>query len=105
MKEVFDKSGFTVVEFARRINTSRENVYGIFKRKSLDVILLYEIGKVLNYNFFEGFIDTRHSPYQEIEELKEKLEVKDREIEYLRKINELQEKRDMDDDDKDEGNE
>lgn len=43
----------SVSEFGRRINKSRENVYSIFKRKTIDTGLLSTISKVLDYDFFE----------------------------------------------------
>ncbi len=47
------KRGMSVSEFGRRINTSRENVYSIFKRKTIDTGLLITISKILEFDFFE----------------------------------------------------
>lgn len=55
IKAVVTKKGMTVSEFGRRINKSRENVYSIFKRKSIDTALLTSIGKVLEYDFFQYY--------------------------------------------------
>lgn len=44
-------------EFARMINTSKQNVYAIFKRKSIDTDQLLLISKVLHVNFFEYYMD------------------------------------------------
>lgn len=55
IKQVFDKKGMTVSEFGRRINKSRENVYSIFKRKTIDTGLLLKIGDVLEYDFFQHY--------------------------------------------------
>lgn len=55
IKVVFDKKGMTVSEFARRINKSRENVYSIFKRKSIDTALLTKVGDVLEHDFFQYY--------------------------------------------------
>lgn len=52
VKKVLEKKGMTVSEFGRRINKSRENVYSIFERKSIDTALLEKISEVLEYNFF-----------------------------------------------------
>ena len=52
IKQSVKERGITVSEFARRINTSRENVYGIFKRQSVDTTLLQKAGKVLGKDFF-----------------------------------------------------
>lgn len=47
IKEKFEESGMTVTEFAKRIHTSRRNVYEIFSKNSLDTDMLYSISKVL----------------------------------------------------------
>lgn len=52
IKAVFDKSGLTVAEFAKRIHCDRTNVYKIFARQSLDTALLVKISKALQHNFF-----------------------------------------------------
>jgi transcriptional regulator with XRE-family HTH domain len=53
IKGVVEKRGMTVSEFGRRINKSRENIYSIFKRKSIDTTLLEKISEVLEHNFFQ----------------------------------------------------
>ena len=53
IKTVFDESGMTVSELARRINLERTSVYGIFERPSVDVILLANISRALNHNFLQ----------------------------------------------------
>lgn len=52
VKKILEKKGMTISEFGRRINKSRENVYSIFERKSIDTALLEKISEVLEYNFF-----------------------------------------------------
>ena len=89
VQQIFSTKGMTVVEFARRINTSRENVYGIFNRKSIDVSLLAKISEVLDYNFFQYYISEKFSTYPELNVIKKQLELAEREIKYLKKINEL----------------
>ena len=39
-------------ELARRINTTKQNIGWIYKRASLDSLLLYAISKALDFNFF-----------------------------------------------------
>lgn len=53
INQVFQKKGMTISEFGRRINKSRENVYDIFKRKTIDTGLLSQISDVLDYDFFQ----------------------------------------------------
>lgn len=57
IEEQFTKRGCTISWFARQINCDRTNVYGIFKRETIDVKRLYEIGKVLEYDFFQVLSD------------------------------------------------
>ncbi len=57
VKSVFDRSGLSVSEFARRIYCERTNVYTIFNRSSIDVDLLVRISKALDYNFFEDIMN------------------------------------------------
>lgn len=51
IKAVFDESGMTVSEFARRIHLERTTVYSIFERPTVDVIQLARISLVLKHNF------------------------------------------------------
>ena len=57
VKKEFKKSGMTVSEFGRRINMSRENIYSIFRRKSIDTQLLETLSQVLKFDFFDLFHD------------------------------------------------
>ena len=67
IKQVVDKKGMTNSEFGRRINMSRENVYSIYKRKSIDTVLLEKISQVLEHDFFQYYTVLQ----KEIEKLKE----------------------------------
>ena len=71
IKQVFDKKGMTVSEFGRRINKSRENVYSIFRRKTIDTGLLGKIGEVLEYDFFQHYTGLG----KEVEKLKKENEL------------------------------
>lgn len=53
IKSVFDESGMTVAEFARRIHTARPNVYSIFERYDIGVEQLVKISVALNHNFLD----------------------------------------------------
>jgi len=55
IKQVFDKKGMSVSEFGRRINKSRENVYSIFRRRTIDTGLLQKISTVLEHDFFQYY--------------------------------------------------
>jgi len=54
--------GMAKAEFARRINTSPQNVNDLFKRKSIDTEFLTEISKVLDFNFFTLLGDENAEP-------------------------------------------
>jgi hypothetical protein len=62
IKEIVEKRGMAHSAFARKINRSPQNVYDLFKRKTIDIDLLAEIGKVLDYDFFQHY---RHKPVGE----------------------------------------
>ena len=57
VKSVFDESGLSVAEFARRIHCERTNVYAIFERNDIGVEQLLKISVALNHNFFDDVID------------------------------------------------
>ena len=52
-------------ELARKINTSKQNIYGIFKRESIDTGLLDKLTKALNYDFFALYMNPKLSPTKE----------------------------------------
>lgn len=55
IKEEIRKQNFSVTLFAKKINRSRNVVYDIFKRESIDTDLLNKIGKILNCDFFSMY--------------------------------------------------
>ena len=50
------KQGWKIEKFAKAIGCERNNVYNIFKRSSIDILLLAKISAVLNHNFFEDLV-------------------------------------------------
>lgn len=105
IKKKLEESGMSKSEFSRRIETTPQNIYGIFKRKSMDTDLLKRISNVLNYDFFmyyttatisvptetkgEQKIITAAELKEEIDSLKSELAALKRENQYLREIHEL----------------
>lgn len=84
IREIFDGKGMSISEFARRINMSRENIYDIFKRKTIDTGLLETISSTLEHDFFQYFSQSTLEGYKsELEKLKE-------ENRLLKEVNELQ---------------
>ncbi len=59
IKERVEAQNMDVTDFAKRINRERSNVYNIFKRDSIDTKLLKIIGQVLDYDFFQHFIENK----------------------------------------------
>ena len=113
IREVLGMKGMTVSEFARRINTSRENVYGIFRRQTLDTGLLLRIRNVLEHDFFSYYnkgsqqfsfedpafygkpssrstlLRQGKSLRTDLEACRAELDMVKKEVDYLRKINKL----------------
>jgi transcriptional regulator with XRE-family HTH domain len=52
IKEEMQLKGISVSTFAKKINRSRNVVYNIFERESIDTDLLNKISKVLSCDFF-----------------------------------------------------
>jgi hypothetical protein len=52
IKQLLKENNMSVVAFAAAIDTTRENVYAIFKRNSFDSDLLWRMSIVLNHNLF-----------------------------------------------------
>lgn len=88
-------------ELGRRLGTSKQNVYGIFKRDSIDTELLHRIGKILEQDFFlvlskmhaggpDAGVDARSNGKRTQSPSVAALE---RENEYLRRINGLLEEK------------
>lgn len=55
IKEELYRQNFSVTLFAKRINRTRNVVYNIFGRESIDTDLLNKISKVLNCDFFSVY--------------------------------------------------
>ncbi len=57
IREIAKEKGVGPTELGKRINTSKQNVYGIFKRKSMDSNLISEISIALDHNFFQYYME------------------------------------------------
>ena len=85
------EKGISVSEFARRINTNRNNVYDIFRRDSIDTLLLQKISTVLEHDFFQYFnsnIVSESFPTYTNEEtyLKQKISELEKELLFFKEI-------------------
>ena len=91
IEQLTEKKGISVQKFADLLGIKRQSAYDIFKRESLQTDLLQEISMILKvpigYFFQEGeFVS---EPVEEYKKLKEELKQKEKEIEYLKEINQL----------------
>jgi transcriptional regulator with XRE-family HTH domain len=59
IKEELYKQGISVSAFARKINRSRNVIYDIFERESVDTALLNKIGLVLRIDFFSFYSEQK----------------------------------------------
>lgn len=58
IKQQLTLKKLSVPEFASKINTTRNNVYNIFLRQSIDTELLFKICIILNHDFFQYYKPT-----------------------------------------------
>lgn len=97
-------------ELGKMINTSKQNIYGIYKRKSLDTETLRKLSTALEYDFFEyyrigeevskindpaGVYEKANKtvPLKDFQKLKTELDNLKEKYELLKKVNELLEKK------------
>ena len=95
-------------ELGKLVSTSKQNVYGIYKRKSIDSEMLRKLSNVLDYDFFQHYqVETtsiaaeptatylkkhKQVPLEEYNKLKKELEDLREKYALLKKINNLLEK-------------
>lgn len=53
IKEEVERQERPITWFARKLSCSRNNVYNIFARENIDLVLLIRISRILNVNFLE----------------------------------------------------
>lgn len=66
IRDVLEKRGMSKIEFARRLNTSNQNVHSIFKRTHFDTEQLVKIGDILEHDFFQYYRKTNDLQPQQI---------------------------------------
>lgn len=59
IKEELYKQGISVSAFAKKINRSRNVVYDIFERESIDTALLNKIATILRIDFFSIYSEQK----------------------------------------------
>ena len=75
IKERVEALNMEVTFFAKQINKERSNVYDIYKRDSIDTKLLKKIGHVLNYDFFQHFIENETIEKLKVQDITKKSKV------------------------------
>lgn len=110
IKEELYNQKIPVSAFAKKINRSRNVVYDIFERESIDTDLLNKISKILNCDFFSVYSSQKEYSIdkvknfnvndpailygkhaEELEAMKQQNEILLNEISYLKKIISLME--------------
>lgn len=94
IREVVDRSNFSIVDFARSINLSRDGAYKIFGKEYIDTAQLKKISRVLKHDFFVYYsaelAETREPKEKYGYATKDDFETLKRMVETLsRKIDEL----------------
>lgn len=104
IKEVLEQRDMKLKNFAEEVGMARQNIYRIFEKDSIDTELLVRISNVLDYDFFTCFqsnctlasYNSSSDHSNSLEELNRcilELEVKNKEITYLKRIIALMEER------------
>ncbi|MBI3519976.1 MAG: hypothetical protein HY062_11540 [Bacteroidetes bacterium] len=112
IKEEVFRQNMSVIDFAKKINRTRNVAYDIFERESIDTDLLNKIGKVLNCDFFSMYSSQKEYlsdsvkhfhvsesgvPYgkhaEQIIALQQQNQILQSEINYLKKIISLMEEK------------
>ena len=96
IKQVATQRGVRITEFAAQINTTRANVYSIFKRKTIDTGLLEKVARVLEHDFFQYYatalVEQNKILKDEIAKLKEDKAILKDVVDLLKEKNKAQSK-------------
>ena len=59
IKEVFREmpKDYDIQWLANRIHSNRRNIYRIFQKDNIDILLLWRISRALDHNFFQDLSD------------------------------------------------
>ncbi len=79
VKRIADERGMKYTELAKRMNTSPQNVQGMFSRATLQTETLVQLSEVLNHDFFEHYrkkiISVVNEPKEQYGKNKEDVEI------------------------------
>lgn len=95
IRKIAKQKQITQVVLAEMITTSKQNIYSIYQRKTIDTGILVKLSNVLEHNFFTYYFnelafDVDMELKEEINKIKQSLQEKEKEIQYLKEIIELQ---------------
>jgi DNA-binding Xre family transcriptional regulator len=95
IKKIAIQKQIKQIELAEMITTSKQNIYSIYQRKTIDTGILVKICNALSHNFFTYYFeqlefDAEKETKDELNNLKLSLQEKTKEIEYLKEIIDLQ---------------
>ena len=83
IKEELYAQGISVSVVAKKISRSRNVVYKIFERESIDTNLLNKIAKILNCDFFSLYSSQKELSLENVKHYSEPLEIYNRQSEEL----------------------
>ncbi|MBQ7420105.1 MAG: hypothetical protein IJV17_05105 [Prevotella sp.] len=66
IKEVLDDQGRSASWLATKIPCERTNIYDVFKRKDVNVELLYKVSSILGHDFFLELSEELHALHAEL---------------------------------------
>lgn len=56
VRQVAEQGHVGPTELGKRIGTSKQNIYGIYKRNSMDSSLMLKLSLALDHNFFQYYV-------------------------------------------------
>ncbi|MCL2132569.1 MAG: helix-turn-helix domain-containing protein [Lentimicrobiaceae bacterium] len=62
IEEVFKQRNMSISEFAKCLDCKPQNLYNLFRRKTMDIALLCKISKVLEHNFIGEICAQKNYP-------------------------------------------
>jgi hypothetical protein len=61
IEQKISESGFSKSYVAEKINRSPQTLYDIFQKPNINTDLLLQLGEVLNYDFFQHYINPKNA--------------------------------------------
>ena len=55
IRQKMQEEGLTVTQLAEALSCDRTNIYKIFKKDSIDLVILIKLSNLLNYNFLSDY--------------------------------------------------